>query len=447
MKWWLAAVVAVSALTFHLRGLFSLRAVRTEWPVGNLSELTVPGASRAPVFEYNPPKSQTKNSVDRLFADAVLSSRGPRVFRKSPLSFLAVPKVLDWSPGGLAEVYRGKVVLVHESKEAETRLHAQAAPMAAVPGVDWARPWRMVNATVDEVFDVRDERHLAWMTTLSEEDQPEQVREVVRMLRLRASPKNAEPNVVMEVNRWVSRPGSTTPLHYDCVDNLYLQLHGAKRFVLVPPRVMADGARLYPKVHPSNRQARVVPRAGGVLEALLRPGDLLFIPAYWGHRVTAETVSVSLSFHVEAKSVDPRDRMNQAPLPLEAGEERHRVVAFTEYIHLLAPPAAVAALLDERWAHLDTDAEARGLVAALDAAEAAWRWGGRDRAYLPVIAPQLKEKVEAKAAAMREILSRFDDEVRAIELGNYIEDLAVACVGPALARTFLKHVAGRKVGV
>ena len=100
--------------------------------------------------------------------------------------------------------------------------------------------------------------------------------------------------------------GARTRLHYDQVDNLYLQLAGVKTFRLFAP---ADGGDLYPYPwhHPMDRSAQVDLREGmgeaarsaqlkrfprfaeaQPIEVTLRPGDLLFLPAYWWHEVVTD---------------------------------------------------------------------------------------------------------------------------------------------------------------
>lgn len=120
---------------------------------------------------------------------------------------------------------------------------------------------------------------------------------------------------------WLGSGGSVTPLHYDTSHNVYVQLHGAKRFQLLPPSAAAK-AHLYPSLHPGYRQslldisapglagfngsssqsrggAVTVPTAKAARASLelaasavtvtLRPGDALILPPYWLHSVEALT--------------------------------------------------------------------------------------------------------------------------------------------------------------
>jgi hypoxia-inducible factor 1-alpha inhibitor (HIF hydroxylase) len=88
-----------------------------------------------------------------------------------------------------------------------------------------------------------------------------------------------------------------TRLHFDQVDNIYLQVAGTKVFQIYEP---GQGGCLapYPWHHPLDRSAQVDLRdiAGSTrrfprfaeargFEVVLQPGDLFFLPAYWWHEV------------------------------------------------------------------------------------------------------------------------------------------------------------------
>jgi hypothetical protein len=88
---------------------------------------------------------------------------------------------------------------------------------------------------------------------------------------------------------------------------LYAQLHGAKRVILFSP---ADFGCLYPfpMHHPCDRQSQVdlyAPdlsrfprfRAARPLEAILQPGEVLYLPQYWWHHIeNLDEACVSLNF-------------------------------------------------------------------------------------------------------------------------------------------------------
>jgi len=108
-----------------------------------------------------------------------------------------------------------------------------------------------------------------------------------------------------ELYVWLGGPGIGPGLHYDMDHNFFMQMVGRKRFILFPPW---ETKNLYPNpsIHPCNRKAQVdfddpdletYPKFKNAkaFVAILNPGDLLYIPPFWWHKVHSLTQSVSLS--------------------------------------------------------------------------------------------------------------------------------------------------------
>jgi hypothetical protein len=101
------------------------------------------------------------------------------------------------------------------------------------------------------------------------------------------------------VSLWFGPAGTVTPLHHDACPILFAQVFGSKRLRLVSPfelsRVRND-RHCYSSWDP----AGVIEDSGEalppVLEAVLSPGDALFIPLGFWHHVESLTTSISLSF-------------------------------------------------------------------------------------------------------------------------------------------------------
>lgn len=117
---------------------------------------------------------------------------------------------------------------------------------------------------------------------------------------------------------WFSHPGVVAQTHFDPQHNFLSQLQGNKRVILFPPS--EQSMYLYPHIHRSYRQSQlhlekgtqdpsrfpVLPTTG--MEVLLKPGDTLYIPPYWHHRVESQTMAMSISVtspaHLEAQFSD-----------------------------------------------------------------------------------------------------------------------------------------------
>ena len=146
-----------------------------------------------------------------------------------------------------------------------------------------------------------------------------------------------------------SAAGARTRLHFDQVDNLYLQVAGVKRFRVFDP---SQGASLasYPFHHPLDRSAQVdlsrptesvrnFPRLSEARGSVvtLGPGDALFLPAYWWHEVLTDasdhpqglTLSVNFWFSAHTQLADPSPSLPLRPM-LEAELARQLEMAIAD---------------------------------------------------------------------------------------------------------------------
>ncbi|MEJ7807559.1 MAG: cupin-like domain-containing protein [Telluria sp.] len=101
---------------------------------------------------------------------------------------------------------------------------------------------------------------------------------------------------------WLGPAGTVTPLHCDYDDNIFAQVWGTKRIFLSPPHhdeflypceanAILFGSPFDPEApdfekFPLARQATMI-------ECIVHPGDMLYVPAGWYHQVRALTFSLS----------------------------------------------------------------------------------------------------------------------------------------------------------
>jgi hypothetical protein len=100
---------------------------------------------------------------------------------------------------------------------------------------------------------------------------------------------------------WLGPSGTVTPLHHDVMNVLLAQVHGRKRFALIPPTeigALYNHVGVYSQVDFEAPDLSRFPRFASVkaLTVTLEPGELLFIPVGWFHHVRALEVSISVSF-------------------------------------------------------------------------------------------------------------------------------------------------------
>lgn len=104
---------------------------------------------------------------------------------------------------------------------------------------------------------------------------------------------------------WLGPAGTLTGYHIDWIDNILAQISGRKRVWLVPPSV---SQAMYPsrkydyrstlsEVEPNTWDAARHPLFATVrpIEISLEPGQMLFIPRGWWHRVMSLTPSISIN--------------------------------------------------------------------------------------------------------------------------------------------------------
>ena len=101
---------------------------------------------------------------------------------------------------------------------------------------------------------------------------------------------------------WLGPAGTVTPLHCDYDDNIFAQIWGSKRIFLAPPH---HDQFLYPSEanailfgSPFNPEAPdfekfPLARQATMIECIVHPGELLYVPAGWYHQVRALTFSLS----------------------------------------------------------------------------------------------------------------------------------------------------------
>ncbi len=107
-------------------------------------------------------------------------------------------------------------------------------------------------------------------------------------------------------NLWFGPAGTISPLHFDRSHNLLHQHWGHKHVVMVDPshfHLLKPGSKNSVSPHVSSLD--LVTSGFNIdlsrlnapcLETVLEPGDVLFVPAFWGHHVISIDVAISINY-------------------------------------------------------------------------------------------------------------------------------------------------------
>jgi len=101
---------------------------------------------------------------------------------------------------------------------------------------------------------------------------------------------------------WIGPARTVTPLHCDFDDNIFAQIWGSKRIFLAPPHhdeflyvreasPLLFGSPVDPEAPDFQRYP--LARQAALVEIIVEPGDMLYVPAGWFHQVRALTFSLS----------------------------------------------------------------------------------------------------------------------------------------------------------
>eukprot|EP00475_Leptophrys_vorax_P023395 TRINITY_DN32019_c0_g2_i1.p1 TRINITY_DN32019_c0_g2~~TRINITY_DN32019_c0_g2_i1.p1 ORF type:complete len:274 (+),score=57.63 TRINITY_DN32019_c0_g2_i1:48-824(+) len=186
----------------------------------------------------------------------------------------------------------------------------------------------------------------------------------------RYSVEGKKKKLTEDVHLWVGCAGVTASTHYDASHNLYLQVRGKKRFTIAPPSTAHLTCGIYPDSHPHRRQCQYPNRFGAFLAAdpsdddghisqsvsymvELTPGDLLYLPPYWLHKVETLETSISLSYWSEAAELEKFNEVLDLPVPFESHWSQEKLhEALKRYVHDLVGPQGAQEMLASRYAHV-----------------------------------------------------------------------------------------------
>lgn len=100
---------------------------------------------------------------------------------------------------------------------------------------------------------------------------------------------------------WYGPKGTITPLHHDLTNNFMAQVKGRKLVRMIPPSYLPhvyNHRHCYSQVDLGNIDYDKFPalRNVGIIDVILEPGDLLFLPIGYWHYVRSLDVSITMTY-------------------------------------------------------------------------------------------------------------------------------------------------------
>lgn len=166
---------------------------------------------------------------------------------------------------------------------------------AGYHGVHTARQKASVREYLDQIRVGKDAGYASQLPLL------EHFPELLALLR---PPRYFSLSLLTQANMWIGPAGTNSNLHCDPDHNLFFQIEGRKRVRLISPR---DSKALKPVRNTfhdmyspidltDENQLEELAQKVTIYEAMIEPGDVLYIPAHWWHNIDSLTASVSLNF-------------------------------------------------------------------------------------------------------------------------------------------------------
>ena len=136
-----------------------------------------------------------------------------------------------------------------------------------------------------------------------------------------------------DANLFAGEAGTEASTHYDPTHGSFVQIYGTERFEFWRPESWV-AQRLHPYGHPGHRQSQLLDRAIALptaphsaaglkaqglppphSQAVLGPGDVLYLPPFWFHRVSSVTFSIGFSVATDSHEGDRFDVATRVGLP------------------------------------------------------------------------------------------------------------------------------------
>jgi hypothetical protein len=190
--------------------------------------------------------------------------------------FAAAWPALNWTPKNLAKQYGSTEVVVCTGRTGDPRADAHFDTLSRSMTLAQYIDLLLAQSPTNDLYMIARNGNL-------------QRPELAPMLDDLRYPEGMMRNGMLSACLWLGPEGTKTVLHHDRNNIIFCQLYGTKTIDMIDPAT--------PELLPFHGQiyAPVELREFVANSVKLTPGDALFIPVGWWHRVRAETISISVS--------------------------------------------------------------------------------------------------------------------------------------------------------
>ncbi|KAI0843759.1 LCM-domain-containing protein [Hypoxylon sp. FL0890] len=282
--------------TFWNRGCYTLRYILTT-PIHTLPAKNDPKWCPSRIVELTEETEHKNNSTSSSDRHSAVKVDIPRVRVSTATAFLEVlkagkPVVFEASElGSCVKTWSPDYIVNQLGFDREVVVHKASSPKMDFNSKNFAYVTKRLGNTMQEIA----RGHKIYLRALSEEhpsDQPANIK--MDFPQLAGDFQLPDALSFVAENEFSSVLRITGPvnmwLHYDVMANVYCQIVGSKKFILFPP---SDVTQLSFAPGSSSSSIDVFSELESPSlsethphEAVLKPGDILFLPPLWMHTAT-----------------------------------------------------------------------------------------------------------------------------------------------------------------
>eukprot|EP01091_Cochliopodium_minus_P020207 TRINITY_DN8753_c0_g1_i1.p1 TRINITY_DN8753_c0_g1~~TRINITY_DN8753_c0_g1_i1.p1 ORF type:complete len:441 (+),score=93.21 TRINITY_DN8753_c0_g1_i1:12-1334(+) len=325
-------------------------------------EFSFPRSKAIPEIIYDP--------KDPNFLQDLIVKQKPFLIKDHPV--IEWDAMYKWNNKYFSYYYPS--IWAHSPTSPTVRTHHPGQSFGEMEGVNWTKPFNRYKVSSKNFFEGK---KLGYFMANAREMNKQLIADIYPLSHLHRSWRPP-----LEVNLWIGTPLVTTPLHFDMVHNFYTQIRGKKRWILVDPKHYYD-CYPYTRHHPSARQSQVdlndpqaeekFPNFKNVTayEVILESGDVLYIPPFYLHHVSAigDDISLSISTHSDAEITHIRENIIELSLLIKFDEKwkiEHRINLAVSHVYGMFKShremvGVVNRLIESSYSHFDKDVGVSGL--------------------------------------------------------------------------------------